>query len=136
MNSNLLLHCVFHFSESLKSIFRPISLMKPDLEYVACTELMCIGFKSAMSLGSKINIILYLCKRQFVPEKSQHLGIRTIKTILEYCQRLKIKNTQTEDQIVVVAVKNALKGVLNNKESNMLDVSCSEFVHSRICFKV
>lgn len=136
MNSNLLLHCVFHFSESLKSIFRPISLMKPDLEYVACTELMCIGFQNAMSLGSKINSILHLCKRQFVPEKSQHFGIRTLKTILEYCQRIRIKITQTEDQIVVIAVKNALKGVLNNKQSNMLEVSCSGFVHSRIYFKV
>lgn len=103
--------------------------MKPDLEYVACTELVCIGFKNAMSLGSKLNTILYLFERQFVPEKSQHLGIRTIKTILEYCQSLKTKSTQTEDQIVAIAVKNTLKGLLNNKELITLEVSCSEFVH-------
>lgn len=102
--------------------------MKPDLEYVAFTELMCIGFKNALSLGSKINIILFLCKRQFVHEKSLHFGIRTMKTILEYCQSLKIQNTYTEDQIVGVAVKNTLKGVLNTRESSTLEVSCSESV--------
>lgn len=103
--------------------------MKPDLEYVACTELMCIGFKNAISLGSKLNKILYLCQKQFVPEKSQHFGIRTIRTILKYCQSLKTKNTQTEEQIVVVAVKNTLKGVLNNKETKTLVVSGSELVN-------
>lgn len=110
--------------------------MKPDLEYVAYTELMCIGFKNAMSLGSKLNNILYLCEREFVPEKSQHFGIRTINTILKYCQSLKIKDTQSEDRILVVAVRNTLKGFLNNKEFKILEVSCSESVYFCIDFKV
>lgn len=97
--------------------------MKPDLEYIACTELMCIGFKNAISLGSKLTHILYLCKRQFVPEKSHHFGIRTIKTILKYCQSLKIKDIESEEQILVVAVRNTLKGLLNKKELKILEVS-------------
>lgn len=106
----------------MRTLFRPLSIMQPDLEYIAGIKLLCFGYKNAKSLGSKIVIVLNLCRKQLLAVPHHHFGNRTVNMILKNCEMEKGAE-KTEERIVVAAIRRTITGMLNHEETMIFDVS-------------
>lgn len=98
-------------------------MMQPDLTYVAYVELMCLGFKDAKTLGSKILSVLNLCRNLFTEQPYHQFSLRAIRTILKCCETLKSNEPElAEENIIVLAIRKILSNVWNEIESTIFEV--------------
>ena len=68
--------------EGLKALFRPITVVVPDLELICENILMAEGFVSAKSLARKFVTLYKLCKDLLSKQDHYDWGLRAIKSVL------------------------------------------------------
>jgi len=68
--------------EGLKALFRPITVVVPDLELISQNMLMAEGFVSAKDLATKFTTLYKLCKDLLSAQKHYDWGLRAIKSVL------------------------------------------------------
>ena len=65
--------------ESLKVIFRPITVVVPDRQLIMENMLMAEGFVDAKMLAKKFASLYYLLEDLLSPQKHYDWGLRAIK---------------------------------------------------------
>ena len=68
--------------EGLKALFRPITVMVPDLVLICENMLMAEGFQSAKILARKFYGLYSLLKDLLSPQKHYDWGLRAVKVSL------------------------------------------------------
>jgi dynein heavy chain, axonemal len=68
--------------ESLKALFRPITVVVPDRQLIMENMLMAEGFESAKMLAKKFAALYYLLEDLLSPQKHYDWGLRAIKSVL------------------------------------------------------
>jgi dynein heavy chain len=68
--------------EGLKALFRPITVMVPDLELICENMLMAEGFVQAKILAKKFTTLYFLCKDLLSKQDHYDWGMRAIKSVL------------------------------------------------------
>ncbi|ETW07727.1 hypothetical protein H310_02174 [Aphanomyces invadans] len=104
--------------EGLKALFRPITVMLPDLCLICENMLMAQGFTEAKTLASKFYHLYHLCKELLSQQDHYDWGLRAIKSILLITGSLKRSEpTLTESQLLLRALRdfNVPKLVLHDQ---------------------
>lgn len=68
--------------EGLKALFRPITVVVPDLELICENMLMAEGFVGAKVLAKKFTTLYALCKDLLSKQAHYDWGLRAIKSVL------------------------------------------------------
>ena len=68
--------------EGLKALFRPITVVVPDLELICENMLMAEGFVAAKMLAKKFVTLYMLCKDLLSKQLHYDWGLRAIKSVL------------------------------------------------------
>jgi dynein heavy chain len=68
--------------EGLKALFRPITVVVPDLELICQNMLMAEGFVEAKDLARKFTTLYFLCRDLLSAAKHYDWGLRAIKSVL------------------------------------------------------
>ena len=68
--------------EGLKALFRPITVVVPDLKLICENMLMAEGFVSAEILATKFTTLYALCKDLLSKQLHYDWGLRAIKSVL------------------------------------------------------
>jgi dynein heavy chain len=68
--------------EGLKALFRPITVVVPDLELICENMLMAEGFVSAKMLAKKFTTLYFLCRDLLSKAAHYDWGLRAIKSVL------------------------------------------------------
>lgn len=68
--------------EGLKALFRPITVVVPDLELICENMLMAEGFTGAKLLAKKFTTLYALCKDLLSKQMHYDWGLRAIKSVL------------------------------------------------------
>ena len=68
--------------ESLKALFRPITVMVPDRQLIMENMLMAEGFVEAKMLAKKFASLYYLLEDMLSPQTHYDWGLRAIKSVL------------------------------------------------------
>ena len=68
--------------EGLKALFRPITVVVPDLELICENILMAEGFVEGQSLARKFVTLYKLCGSLLSPQDHYDWGLRAIKSVL------------------------------------------------------
>ena len=68
--------------EGLKALFRPITVVVPDLELICENMLMAEGFTGAKLLAKKFTTLYSLCKALLSNQRHYDWGLRAIKSVL------------------------------------------------------
>lgn len=117
---------MYNFSDNLKTLFRPISMMMPDLKCIAEIELLSHGYENAKSLGTKIITLFQLCKEQLIAQPHYDFGMRTMKIVLEMSERAKINNAtnteQNEEEILIEFIRKTIICTLDDEDVYIFEV--------------
>lgn len=68
--------------EGLKALFRPITVVVPDLELICENMLMAEGFVEAKTLAKKFTTLYALCRDLLSKQSHYDWGLRAIKSVL------------------------------------------------------
>ena len=68
--------------EGLKALFRPITVVVPDLELICENMLMAEGFVTAKGLAQKFTTLYFLCRDLLSKAAHYDWGLRAIKSVL------------------------------------------------------
>ena len=68
--------------EGLKALFRPITVVVPDLELICENMLMAEGFVDAKVLAKKFTTLYFLCRDLLSKQLHYDWGLRAIKSVL------------------------------------------------------
>lgn len=68
--------------EGLKALFRPITVVVPDLQLICENMLMAEGFIDAKSLATKFTVLYFLCRDLLSKAAHYDWGLRAIKSVL------------------------------------------------------
>jgi dynein heavy chain len=68
--------------EGLKTLFRPITVVVPDLQLICENMLMAEGFVTAKELSTKFTTLYALCKDLLSKQMHYDWGLRAIKSVL------------------------------------------------------
>lgn len=100
-------------------------MMLPDLQRIAEIELLSYGYENAKSLGTKIVTMFQLCKEQLIAQPHYDFGMRTLKIVLEMCERGK-QNVQfpmkSEENIAVEIIRQTIFCMLDDEDVNIFEV--------------
>ena len=88
--------------DNLKSLFRPVTMIAPDLMKIAENLLFSEGFENSRSLAKKIVVLYNLSKVQLSKQTHYDFGLRSIKGILIMAGDQKRQyNTMAEDIVLM-----------------------------------
>src|SRR5690606_28751133 len=92
--------------ESLKALFRPVTVVVPDLELICENMLMAEGFISAKMLAKKF-ITLYALNKDLLSKQDHYdWGLRAIKSVLVVAGSLRRAEPHiAEDHILMRALR-------------------------------
>lgn len=99
--------------ESLKALFRPVSMSAPDLKLICEIMLMAEGFQESNLLARKFVILYKLCEDLLSRSKHYDWKLRAIKTTLYVAGEMKRAAPElSEDQVLVRALRDFNMGKL------------------------
>ena len=87
--------------DSLKVMFRQVTMVVPDTLFIAEIVLYSVGFQSARSLAFKITRTFALIQEQLRFEQHYDYGLRTIKQVLVYAGEVKLRCTRVKTKEVL-----------------------------------
>ncbi|CBZ53336.1 GI17927, related [Neospora caninum Liverpool] len=92
--------------ENLKSLFRPVAMVAPDLVRIAEVTLFSSGFRTAETLAKKLITVFEAAAKQLSDQPHYDFGMRAVKSVLSRAASLKEKTLATtdEDYLLVTAV--------------------------------
>ncbi|MEW5298846.1 MAG: hypothetical protein WDW36_001923 [Sanguina aurantia] len=92
--------------ESLKALFRPITVMVPDRQLIMENMLMAEGFVEAKVLAKKFASLYYLLEDLLSPQKHYDWGLRAIKSVLVVAgSLLRAESGQVESDVLFRALR-------------------------------
>ena len=92
--------------EGLKALFRPITVVVPDLELICENILMAEGFVSAKMLARKFVTLYKLCKDLLSKQDHYDWGLRAIKSVLVVAGAFKRAESEIkEDSLLFRALR-------------------------------
>eukprot|EP00891_Asterochloris_glomerata_P001316 jgi/Astpho2/1316/Aster-06188 len=92
--------------ESLKALFRPITVVVPDRQLIMENMLMAEGFVEAKMLAKKFASLYYLLEDLLSPAKHYDWGLRAIKSVLVVAgSLLRAQEGQVESDVLFRALR-------------------------------
>ncbi|TMW57037.1 hypothetical protein Poli38472_002962 [Pythium oligandrum] len=92
--------------EGLKALFRPITVMAPDLVLICENMLMAEGFKDAKILASKFFSLYSLLKELLSKQEHYDWGLRAVKSVLVVAGAFnRAENKLSEHEILLRALR-------------------------------
>ncbi|XP_050440794.1 dynein axonemal heavy chain 2-like [Adelges cooleyi] len=102
---------------SLKSVFRPVSVVVPDSRVIVEATLFAEGFRDARNLANKIVALHSTCERVLSKQTRYEFGLRATVELLEYAGRLRRQHADVaDDEIVELAVRNGFLPMLADRD--------------------
>jgi dynein heavy chain len=88
--------------EGLKALFRPITVVVPDLELICENMLMAEGFVEAKELAKKFTTLYALCKDLLSKQMHYDWGLRAIKSVLVVAGGFKRAEPHLEERALLM----------------------------------
>lgn len=88
--------------EGLKALFRPITVVVPDLELICENMLMAEGFVEAKELARKFTRLYALCKDLLSRAAHYDWGLRAIKSVLVVAGTFKRQWPDSSEQAILM----------------------------------
>lgn len=88
--------------EGLKALFRPITVVVPDLELICENMLMAEGFVLAKALAKKFTTLYFLCKDLLSKAMHYDWGLRAIKSVLVVAGQMKRAEPELQEGAVLL----------------------------------
>eukprot|EP00792_Barthelona_sp_PAP020_P009037 TRINITY_DN3265_c0_g2_i1.p1 TRINITY_DN3265_c0_g2~~TRINITY_DN3265_c0_g2_i1.p1 ORF type:complete len:4670 (+),score=1289.10 TRINITY_DN3265_c0_g2_i1:29-14038(+) len=88
--------------DNLKSLFRPISMMRPDFSLIAEISLYSEGFTKAKVLSKKITSLFNLMFQQLSKQDHYDFGMRAIKSVLVAAGNSRRSDLTASEEIIVL----------------------------------
>jgi dynein heavy chain len=88
--------------EGLKALFRPITVVVPDLELICENMLMAEGFQTAKDLAKKFTTLYSLCFALLSKAAHYDWGLRAIKSVLVVAGKFKRAEPHLEEPAILM----------------------------------
>lgn len=88
--------------ESLKALFRPVTVVVPDLELICENMLMAEGFVNARVLAKKFITLYSLCRDLLSKQDHYDWGLRAIKSVLVVAGSLRRGEPHIEEEKILM----------------------------------
>ena len=106
--------------ESLKALFRPVSMVLPDLALICEIMLMAEGFQMSKLLSRKFVILYKLCEDLLSKARHYDWKLRAIKTTLYVAGGMKRDAPElTEDKVLLRALRDFNLGKLTSDDTGI-----------------
>ncbi|KAL0208896.1 hypothetical protein P9112_011483 [Eukaryota sp. TZLM1-RC] len=109
--------------ENLKTLFRPVSMEKPDLEDISRVLLLSQGFSPEFveNYSSKIVELFRLCKSEMSDQHHYDFGLRAIKKSILLCGSLLNSSSVTSHfELLVSSIQQTVRPKLLGKDLDLL----------------
>jgi len=88
--------------DNLKALFRPVTMIVPDLEQICEIMLFSEGFDSAKQLAKKMTVLYKLGREQLSKQHHYDFGLRALKSVLVMAGSLKRGSPEMSEQLVLM----------------------------------
>ncbi|KXZ49756.1 DHC2 protein [Gonium pectorale] len=88
--------------DNLKALFRPVTMVVPDLEQICEIMLFSEGFDSAKVLAKKMTVLYKLSREQLSKQHHYDFGLRALKSVLVMAGSLKRGAPDMSEQLVLM----------------------------------
>jgi len=88
--------------DNLKSLFRPVSMMVPDLALIAEVMLAAEGFKDAKPLAKKTTTLYALMVQQLSKQDHYDFGLRSLRGVLMCAGALKRADATVSEELILL----------------------------------
>eukprot|EP00951_Prasinocladus_malaysianus_P017874 scaffold141645_cov42-Prasinocladus_malaysianus.AAC.1 len=88
--------------DNLKALFRPVTMVVPDLEQICEIMLFSEGFDTAKVLAKKMTVLYKLAKEQLSKQHHYDFGLRALKSVLVMAGSLKRGSPDMSEQKVLM----------------------------------
>merc|ERR1711988_597460 len=90
--------------DNLKALFRPVTMIVPDLQQICEIMLFSEGFEGAKVLAKKMTVLYSLSKAQLSKAYHYDFGLRSLKSVLVLAGGPKRKFSELPEDIVLMRV--------------------------------
>jgi dynein heavy chain, axonemal len=88
--------------DNLKALFRPVTMIVPDMVLICENMLMSEGFNMAKILAKKMTVLYKLAKEQLSQQYHYDFGLRALKSVLVMAGGLKREYADLEEDMVLM----------------------------------
>ena len=88
--------------DNFKALFRSVAMIKPDSRKIAEVCLSAKGFTKSKLLSRKLTSIFQLCHDTLSVQPHYEFGLRSIKSVLELAETLKLESEVEVDEIHII----------------------------------
>ena len=88
--------------DNLKALFRPVTMVVPDLMLICENMLMSEGFTMAKVLAKKMTVLYKLAREQLSKQYHYDFGLRALKSVLVMAGQLKRSYNEMPEDIVLM----------------------------------
>lgn len=90
--------------DNLKALFRPVTMITPDLALICEIMLFSEGFEGAKELARKMTVLYKLSKEQLSKQAFYDFGLRSLKSVLVMAGGLKRRYAEMAEELVLMRV--------------------------------
>ncbi|GMF23629.1 unnamed protein product [Phytophthora lilii] len=88
--------------DNLKALFRPVTMIVPDLLQICQIMLFSEGFENAVSLAKKMTVLYKLSREQLSKQYHYDFGLRALKSVLVMAGSLKREYSDMNEDLVLM----------------------------------
>lgn len=88
--------------DNLKALFRPVTMIVPDLQQICEIMLFSEGFEGAKVLAKKMTVLYKLSKEQLSKQFHYDFGLRALKSVLVMAGGLKRQYSEMSEDMVLM----------------------------------
>ena len=91
--------------DSLKALFRPVTMIVPDLQMICEIMLFSEGFNQARSLAKKMTVLYKLAQDQLSKQFHYDFALRALKSVLVMAGSLKRDTPKYSEELVIMHMR-------------------------------
>ncbi|OQR86956.1 flagellar inner arm dynein 1 heavy chain alpha [Achlya hypogyna] len=88
--------------DNLKALFRPVTMIVPDLLMICQIMLFSEGFENAVALAKKMTVLYKLSREQLSKQYHYDFGLRALKSVLVMAGSLKREYSDMSEDLVLM----------------------------------